>query len=255
VKGYFYAIGSAASGVICMRELMSDALVLKVGTSTLVRPGEGVADEIDVASFERIGRQVDRVVQSGRGVVLVSSGARKRLPDVGWGGVVDAWGRAIGTGIRDFLLTEQELDTPAGCFDILAAIRLGGVAVVNANDPVLAETSRYRNNDIVAATLAGHVGRAFLGKDVQLGILSDVGGVLANIDDPYSVIPVIQDLDAYWHLAGGAGSEGATGGMETKFEAARIAAGYDIRTWVAHGRTDNSVHDALRGSGGTHFVV
>jgi glutamate 5-kinase len=229
-----------------MTELMNDALVLKVGTSTLVHRAENGTDQLDIASFERIGRQVDELVESGCGVVLVSSGARKRLPNVGWDGVVDAWDIAIGADTRDFLLTERELDTYHGCRDVISIARMGGVAIVNANDPILAEASPYRNNDIVAATIAEKIGWALFGKgNVQLGILSDISGVLADIDDPNSIIHVIDDLDAHQHLAGGTGIEGATGGMRTKFEAARIAMKCGIRTWVAHGRTDDVVHHAL----------
>lgn len=239
-----------------MKEFLNEALVLKVGTSTLVHPDEYGADQLDLASFSRIGQQIDEVVAGGRGVVLVSSGARRRLPDVGWDGVVDTWCGALQTEAQDFLLTDEELDAYQGCRDVLAVARLGGVAVVNANDPVLPEGSVYRNNDIVAATLAEQIGWALFGRgNVQLGILSDIDGVLADVDDPLSVIRRIDDLDAYEHLAGGTGSEGATGGMRTKFEAARIALKCGVNTWIAHGRTDNVIHQALQGSAGTHFIA
>jgi glutamate 5-kinase len=162
---------------------MKELLVLKVGTSTLVHEKDGV-EQLDTDSFARIGQQIGEVVASGRGVILVSSGARKRLPGIGWNGVVNAWDGAIRANTQDFLFTDEHLDSLdrwLGAFDVA---RMGGVAIVNANDPKLPEGSSYHNNDILAATLAGHI-RWLLGHhSVQLGMLSDIDGVLADVSDP-----------------------------------------------------------------------
>ena len=58
---------------------VENALVLKVGTSTIVHETGGI-DQLDTDSFVRIGRQLDMVAAGGRRVILVSSGARRRLP-------------------------------------------------------------------------------------------------------------------------------------------------------------------------------
>jgi glutamate 5-kinase len=239
-----------------MEAVISHGLVLKVGTSTIVeRRGDG-RDQLDFASFQRIGPQIDEVVDSGRGVILVSPSARQRLPGVGWDGVYRVWDESIAAPTESFQLTDAQLNTPVGCREVFAVAAMGGVAVVNAHDDVLIPRSPYRNNDIVGATLTAHAGHHAFGKgDTELGMLSDVSGVLADIRDPHSVIPVIDDLDAYQHLAKGTETEGAIGGMDTKFMAVRIVRVCGRKAWIAHGRAEDVVQQALSGLTGSHFPV
>ena len=82
-----------------------------------------------------------------------------------------------------------------------------------------------------------------------------VDGVLADVADPNSVGPAIDDFDTHLHLAGGAGSDGATGGMATKFEAARLATTLGVQTWIAHGRVDGVIQEAINGQAGTQFTI
>src|SRR5688572_3150878 len=102
---------------------MKEFVVLKVGTSTIVNEG---AETLDHTSIERIGRQVQKLRSIGCGVLIVSSAARKRLPRVGWTGVVQAWSSAIGEELDSFLLTDKELDADGGCHDGIAAVCAGG---------------------------------------------------------------------------------------------------------------------------------
>src|SRR5687767_7588946 len=98
---------SLCSRSLCMREMINNTLVLKVGTSTLVEQSHG-AEALDTSSFERIGKQIDEVLEGGWGVVLVSSGARQRLPDVGWERIVETWDDAIQARTEDFLLADRD---------------------------------------------------------------------------------------------------------------------------------------------------
>jgi glutamate 5-kinase len=225
---------------------MKEVLVLKVGTSTIV---DNKADRLDQGSFERIGEQINRLRSTGHGVVMVSSAARRRLPHVGWRGVVQAWSEAVGEEVDDFLLTERELDTENGCDELVAAVHAGRIALANADDDSLRAGSRYRSNDLVGARLGLHALGA--GFNVQYGMLSDVHGVYADIGDHGSVISAV-DVAAHRHLAGGVGSKGATGGMATKFDAAAETTAEGIRTWVAHGR-ESSIELAMAGLHGTTF--
>lgn len=45
-----------------------------------------------------------------------------------------------------------------------------------------------------------------------------------------------------------------TGGMTTKFEAARIATQHGVAMFIANGRQDNVLQKALSGQAGTAFV-
>lgn len=227
---------------------MKEILVLKVGTSTLI---DNETNRLDPASFERIGKQVSKLRSDGRSVLIVSSAARKRLPQVGWSGVVQAWSEAIGEDVCDFLLTEQDLDVESGCGRLIATAYAGRAALANADDDRLHTGSRYRSNDLVGARLGLHALEA--GFSVQYGMLSDVHGVYADVNDHSSVISVV-DVEHHRHLAGGAGSSGATGGMATKFDAAAITTAAGIQTWVAHGR-ESSIELAVAGLQGTMFSI
>ena len=225
---------------------MKEVLVLKIGTSTIV---DETTSRLDQGSFERIGEQISKLRSIGHGVVVVSSAARKRLPHVGWGGVVQAWSEAIGEDVHDFLLAERELDSEGGCNKVITAIRAGRIALANADDDRLQRGSQYHSNDLVGARLARHVLED--GHRVQYGMLSDVWGVYADIDDSTSLMRVA-DIEAHRHFAGGPGSRGATGGMTTKFDAAAITTAAAIQTWVAHGR-ESSIELAMAGMQGTMF--
>lgn len=222
---------------------MKEVLVLKVGTSTIVDNETG---RLDHASFERISQQVNELQCTGYGVLLVSSAVRKRLPHVGWDNVVRAWSEGLGEQVHGLLLTERELDTKGGCKEVVSAGRAGRIALANADDDRLLPGSQYRSNDLVGARLALHV--LGDGNNVQYGMLSDVHGVYADVDDRTSLKRIV-DIKAHRHLAG---SKGATGGMTAKFDAASITIAAGIRTWIAHGR-ESSIELAMTGLQGTTF--
>ena len=86
-------------------------------------------------------------------------------------------------------------------------------------------------------------------------LLSDIDGFyMSGEKTPTSRIETItSEVEA---AAGGAGSAGATGGMRTKIEAARIATLAGIELVIAHGRAENIVTRVARGeSVGTRFCA
>ncbi|HTE58204.1 MAG TPA: hypothetical protein VK694_05670 [Verrucomicrobiae bacterium] len=225
---------------------MSEVLVLKVGTSTIVED-----DCLDQTSVEGIARQIDKIRLTGRGVILVSSAARKQLPDVGWEGVLEVWDANTQHQTEGYLLTDHQLDSENGCGHVIAAARAGRIAVTNAHDDRLAKESRYVSNDLVGAAIATQA--SGMGVRARFGMLTDVHGVLSDLSDPSSVISTIDDIDAYRQLAGDTNSSGATGGMVTKFDAAALTTAAGIETWIAHGRADNAIEQAMNGQIGTTF--
>lgn len=235
---------------------LKEMLVLKVGTSTLVEGGQ-----LDKASFGRIGRQIGELQMRGCGTLLVTSGVRNRLPYLGWRHVVETWRDAIGGiggvgevggEVKDFLLTEEQLDAAGGCDFVVAAVQAGHVAITNAHDEVLPAGSQYASNDLVGARLAMHA--SGLGLAARYVMLSDVHGVYDDMRRR-TVISTIHDVDEYRHLAGGTSTFGATGGMATKFTAAAITTAAGIETHIAHGRTENAALLAVAGEIGTRFTI
>jgi glutamate 5-kinase len=84
--------------------------------------------------------------------------------------------------------------------------------------------------------------------------LSDVDGLYADKDDASSLIRIVDNLVDYKHLAGDAESANGTGGMLTKFEAAKIAISNGLEMYIANGRQEDVIARTLAGEVGTHFA-
>lgn len=98
-------------------ETIRDVLVVKVGTSTLTETQTDGSERLDSESFQRIGKQIVELQDSGTHVVLVSSAAitagmaatgltarpdkatgmheLQRLASIGWRGVMNEWSGAL----------------------------------------------------------------------------------------------------------------------------------------------------------------
>lgn len=276
MKGLFLT----RSGLCFIGEYMENTVVIKVGTNTLIERCADGSERLDTASFRRIGRQVLQLREAGSGVVLVSSAAitagmvhtglatrpdkttqmpeLQRLASIGWRHVLNAWDDSLpGATVGELLLTEHELDMKHEREEAVrvthALLSHSDVAVANENDAVRHEQISYGDNDTLAATLATRLGRSTLFGTVRLVVLSDVHGVYRDRHDPSTVISEIDDIAAYSHLAAGTSQPHATGGMTTKFEAARIATKSGVDMYIAHGRTENAIQRVLNGEIGTRF--
>ncbi len=125
------------------------------------------------------------------------------------------------------------------------------IPIVNENDTVATDEIKFGDNDTLAARVA-----ALTEADLLL-ILSDVDGLYRglNTDSP-SLVHQVDRIDGEIEaLAGDSGSISGTGGMRTKIEAAKIAAGFGIRTVIAKGRRKDVIEQVLCGAGiGTTFL-
>ncbi len=264
-------------------EVIDNILVLKVGTNTLIEKQADGSERLDTASFERIGKQVLALQEQGQHVVIVSSGAitagmvesemrirpqkatemakLQRLASIGWRHVLNKWAGALDNShVGELLLTKQELSMNEERDEALKVthtlLSYGDTAIVNENDVITHQEIAFGDNDTLAATFAAQIGRAVLfGSNVRLMLLSDIDGVYADINDSESVIRQINDIEEYVHLAGGTNGDYGTGGMITKFMAARIATSNGVDMWIANGRTENVIERALAGEVGTHFTA
>lgn len=265
-----------------MKEVINNVLVLKVGTNTLIEKHEDGSENLDLSSFERIGKQILKLRENDVHAILVSSGAitagmmavgmatrpRKetemtelqRLASIGWRHILNAWDEVLGdTNSGGVLLTRHDLALSSEREELLRVTHTmlshGDVVVANENDVVAHDEIKFGDNDTLAATFAAKLGQsALFGSNVGLVILSDVDGLYADKDDASTLIRGVNNLSDYEYLAGGAESANGTGGMLTKFEAARIAQEAGITMWIANGRADNAIQRALDGEVGTRFV-
>lgn len=263
-----------------MTQPKKDTLVIKVGTSTLTKQSVNGLYELDQAAFSRIGEQIMKL-KTTYDIVIVSSGAitaglvelretarpdktrdmpkLQMLASLGNHHLVTAWRSVLpSVPVGSLLLTRHNLDDNASersnAVHVIRELHaIGGLPVINENDAVTNEEIAYGDNDTLAAIVAARL----VGPDhtVKLVLLSDVDGVYVEKHDPTTRIAEIAQIEEYEHLAGEAGSANGTGGMATKFAAARIATKAGVEMWVANGSRPDGVLTALSGQSGTHFIA
>lgn len=242
-------------------------LVVKIGTSTLVRDGR-----IDEQYIAGVARQVVELRAMWR-VVIVSSGAVRagldaigkaratKLPEkqaaaaIGQSLLMRAYRRAFeahGMPVAQMLLTRSDIADRRRFLNARrTAAQLfswGVVPIVNENDTVATEEIRFGDNDTLASLTALVV------EADRVLLLSDVKGFyLPGQSEPLAQIPAITpEIEA---AAGGAGSIGGTGGMRTKIEAARIATQAGIELVIAQGRERDVIQRVAQDDNlGTRFL-
>ena len=255
-------------------------LVIKVGTSTLLRAGGGV----DLRRMDKLCRVLADLKNMGHQVILVSSGAigvgagklglRERPRELRQKQAVAAVGQCelmhlydkffgeYGQTVAQILLTDEDVDHPdraehlTGTFDAL--LELGCVPVVNENDSVSSveiETGQKKvlgDNDTLSAIVAG-----LCGADL-LVLLSDIDGLYdadpRKVPDAkliHHVAAITPEIEA---LAGGGGTQWGTGGMYTKLTAARHAMAHGTDMVIANSERMDCLYDIIEGKDvGTRF--
>jgi glutamate 5-kinase len=231
-------------------------IVVKVGSSLVTNEGRG----LDATAIGHWCRQVAELVQQGRELVIVSSGAiaegmkrlgwarrPKELPELQAAAAVGQMGlaqmyesllRAHGLGSAQVLLTHADLADRERYLNarstLLTLLSLTVVPVVNENDTVVNDEIRFGDNDTLGALVANLV------EADALVILTDQRGLYAadpRKDPSATFIDAARAGDPELErMAGGAGSAIGRGGMITKILAAKRAAGSGASTVIAWGR-------------------
>ncbi len=252
-------------------------IVIKVGTSTLTHK----TGRLNIRRMERLVKTLADIQNSGREIILVSSGAiglgmskmglRERPKDtpmkqacaaVGQCELMYMYDKLFGEynlNVAQILLTRYILETPRknnveNTFYKLIEHNI--IPVVNENDTVAIDELELAvgEND----SLAAHVGM-FCHADLLI-IMSDIDGFFDG--DPRSnpdakLIPVVDKIDDRIRaLAGDAVSGLGSGGMITKINAAEIAmdAGFDMA--IINGRDPDILYDLFDGKQvGTVFLA
>lgn len=236
---------------------IADIMVVKIGTRPLTND-RGTLDEGRVAA---LAEEIHAILDTGRKLVLVSSGAvaagmgqlgiKKRPADlpslqaaaaVGQSYLVQAYERSLrshGRHAAQILLTADDLNDRTRYLNvrntILALLRMGAVPIINENDTVSVEELKttFGDNDRLAAMVTNLI-RAPL-----LVILSDVAGLYdGDPTDPASqVISTVPRLDESIYILVRDRLTGLSkGGMASKLEAARMATTAGENVIIASGR-------------------
>ncbi len=246
--------------------------VVKIGTSSVT----DAAGAVDVGAVAKLAGEIAQARADGHEVVVVSSGAitagvatlrppggRPRDPitlqalsAIGQHRLMRVYDDALGA---NGLLAGQVLLAPPDFGErrqylharasLERLLELGVVPVVNENDAVADDEIRFGDNDRLAALVANLLGAGLL------VLLTDTDGLFTadpRRDATASLVEEVTAADVELEAAaGGAGTEGGSGGMASKLSAARIAAWSGIRVVIAAARRPGVLSDAVAGVAGT----
>ncbi|MFO1062303.1 MAG: glutamate 5-kinase [Pirellulales bacterium] len=235
----------------------SDVWVIKVGSRVLTGPD----GRLDRDHLGRLSHQLARLVESGKQVVLVSSGAvasgmgRLGLParptDLAELQAVAAVGQAHliqtyeqffaghGRHAAQILLTADDLDNRTKYLNVrntlMTLLRFGVIPVINENDTVAVDElmTTFGDNDRLAAMVAGLLPRPIL------VILSDVKGLYDRdpSDPDATVLRTVARVDeSTFELVRDKRTGLSKGGMGSKLRAAQFVTGSGSPVIIACGR-------------------
>lgn len=251
-------------------------IVIKVGSSLVTNQGKG----LDHTALARWAAQIAALKQSGKEIILVSSGAiAEGMQRLGWDsrpsalyelqaaaaigqmGLAQAYASGFsqyGLQTAQVLLTHEDLSNRKRYLNarstLTTLLKLNVIPIINENDTVATDEIRFGDNDTLAALVTNLI------EADTLVILTDQAGLYTS--DPRKnpdavLLPEVHAGDpALEKMAGGVGSAISRGGMQTKVIAAKRAARSGADTIVASGHEDNVLVRLSDGESiGTRFVA
>jgi glutamate 5-kinase len=242
-------------------------IVVKIGSATLTDRGQ-----LRSRFVGSLARQTAALMDDGRRVVLVSSGAiacgsralrwehtGRTIPEkqaaaaVGQIGLCETYQRRFarhGRQVGQVLVTRQGLEDREGYLNarhtLTTLLDLGVVPIVNENDTVATEEIRFGDNDNLSATIVDLVGADLL------VILTDVEGLYERPPLPGAPLPpllgVVEAVTGELRSrAGGPGTRFGSGGMATKLQAAEAAGRCGAATVLCRGTRPDVLLRVARG--------
>lgn len=254
-------------------------IVIKVGTSTLTFEN----GELNLRRIQELALVVADVRNSGKDVILVSSGAvgagvgrlglksrptaikeKQAAAAVGQSQLVciydeffRKYNKTVGQVLltRDVVVNEAMHENVVNTFETL--LDFGVIPIVNENDSVsiaeiiVDDNETFSDND----TLSAHVAN-IVNADLLI-MLSDIDGLYdRNPAEPDAklISEVTEITEEIKKMAGGAGSTLGTGGMVTKILAVEIAKNSGTKTLLINGNNPAQIYNVLEGEEiGTYF--
>jgi glutamate 5-kinase len=222
---------------------LAQTVVVKVGTNVLTR-SDGT---LEPARVQSLADQVQRIVATGRRLVLVSSGAigagvgrlklGRRPSDLRQLQACAAVGQSLLMRAYEDCLARHAIPTAqilltAGDFDsrsrylnvrntILSLFEWGCVPIINENDTVSVAEIKFGDNDHLAAMVTNLLQAPLL---VLLSVVDGLYSADPATDSTAEVIRTVPVIDgAILDRAGGSRSALGSGGMRSKLRAARLA--------------------------------
>ena len=257
-------------------DILKDArkVVVKIGSNVL-------SDEngfVDRDNVKDIVDQVMELVEDGKQVVIVSSGAGAcgmatihkwaRRKDINYRQALCAIGQVelmmeykegfgkYGVHVGQILLTNEDFSDADRTLRIRNTIYTlvdeGVIPIINENDSVAVDEIKIGDNDALSALVVT------LGDADALVFLSNIEGIYdkdPGANEDAKMIEEIYDIDKLLDRIEIKGTSSfGTGGIATKIEAARRVNEYSIPAILLHGKKKNILIDALNGEAkGTIF--
>ncbi|HHV01086.1 MAG TPA: glutamate 5-kinase [Defluviitoga tunisiensis] len=224
-------------------------IVIKVGSSSLSNE-----NGIDEDKIRNIVEQVSTLKKVGKDIVIVSSGAiaagmaelgYKKKPSL----LIEKQAcAAIGQGLLISTYNKHFNENNLKCAQILITgedfanrrrylnayntinqlLKFNIIPIINENDTTATLEIKFGDNDVLSAQVA-----SLIEADLLI-ILSDVSGLLKNLNDPNSIIRVVEEVNLeIENLANGKAGKLGTGGMNSKIKAAKISLSAGIPMVIA----------------------
>ena len=246
------------------RNIDAKKILIKIGTNALTNNGN-----IDFNILKRLVRQIVKLKNSGKQVIMVTSGAigtgmkelnlKSKPNDIVMQQVCAAIGQSILMSTYNVLFKKYNVKTAQILltYDVFAnkekynniknslskLLSLGVIPILNENDPIsISEIGpSFGDNDNLSALVATKA-------NVDLIIL------LTNVDGLYdrnpndknaALIKEVKTIDKRIEAASGTAAALGLGGMKTKVEAAKTATRAGITVIVANGKKENVITNIL----------
>lgn len=261
-----------------MRDAIKDAkrIVIKIGSSSLTHKATG---DINYRKMEQLVRVLSDLMNQGKEVVLVTSGAqavgrqvlhlntipnalqkKQALAAIGQAKLMMSYQRLFSEynqTVAQVLFTKetmQKVETRINAENtFIELLKLGVIPIVNENDTVATYEIEFGDNDHLSAFVV-----SLIHADLLI-ILSDIDGLYTDDPSRNSDAQFIDYVDKVTdeHMNMGketSSSEVGTGGMRAKIDAAKIATAAGAHMVLMNGKDVSLIHDVLEGKKiGTHF--
>ncbi len=260
-----------------LKETLEDSkkIVIKIGSNVLSDDNGNVNKQV----LHNIVEQVNELIDLGKQVILVSSGAGicgvgainkwSRRGDINYKQALCAIGQVelmmaykeyfsdYGVHVAQILLTRDDFNDHHRTLNIRNAmftlIDEGVVPVINENDSVSVDEIKIGDNDTLAALTA-----TLWNADLMI-ILSDIDGVFDSDPKSNSNAKLIETVGNAEKLFGsidiGGTSSFGTGGISSKIEAAAKVNQYGIPMILLNGKKTDIIRNCITGtSKGTLFT-
>lgn len=256
--------------MVNMKEIFDNSkkIVIKIGSSTLTNED----GKIDKEFIENLAVQVKSLMDKGKRVVIVSSGARiagvstigkwsrkedinykQALCAIGQVELMDSYRRIFNDfdiHIAQILLTKEDFESEARTLNIrntlFTLLDEGVLPIINENDTVCVEEIKIGDNDVLAGRAT-----ALWGGDLLI-LLSDIEGIYDKNPVTYKdakLIEIVNDpYELEKNISMGEKSSFGTGGIATKIQAAKIVNSFGASMIVAKGKEKNIILDLSQGN-------